>query len=220
MATTTQATTNFSSSVVDAIVRTITQNLRSGLPWLPKGVVSFDTLKVGENGLFRHFAYPDLGLAPTIVEGVPPVAKALEILYDEFTVVQKGDIVEVSDLAQARSPHNLLAVAVERLSRQAALTMDEIARDAWTTGGAHPKTYYSDATAVQINAAKTDIVVADVLQARDVRRAVAYLASVGVPRVGATLGSDGQYHGGAYLVVSSVGALPRFVTIWSALPAL
>ena len=40
-------------------------------------MVTFDVEKNGENGLFRHFAYPDLALAPTIVEGVPPVAKAL-----------------------------------------------------------------------------------------------------------------------------------------------
>ena len=75
----------------------------------------------------------------------------------------------------------------------------------WATGGAHPKTYYSDATAVQTNAAKTDVVVADVLQARDIRKAVNYLASVSVPRVGATLGSMARTTG------APISSSPRWV---------
>ena len=195
------------------------QNLRSGLPWLPKGVVSFDTLKVGENGLFRHFAYPDLGLAPTIVEGVPPVAKALEILYDEFTVVQKGDIVEVSDLAQARSRTICLqsqwrGLAVRQHSpwmRLHAMRGRQVVPIPRPTTRMPPQSRSTPRR--PISSWPTCF-----------RLAMSEEPSRTWPAWACPRWSHPRQrwavHGGAYLVVSSVGALPRLVTIWSALTAL
>ena len=102
----------------------------------------------GYNGVFTFGAYPDLTPTnTTLTEGTPPTGRALTIVTDSFTAAQKGETIEVSDLGQNENPHNLLAVAAERVARVASVTLDLAAKNA-TYGGvaANDRIYVSTAT--------------------------------------------------------------------------
>lgn len=125
------ATTNFSDTVRVAIKKAVIETLRGGLVALPRGaVVPAEVLSgVGDTFTLRVTEFPDLvdAAAGTLTEGVPPSAVVLGIDTQDFTVTQKGAWTAVTDIAAYQSPHNLDAVAPEKIARLAAQTIDNIA---------------------------------------------------------------------------------------------
>lgn len=129
------STTNFTATTRDAIKKKVIETLRAGLVALPRGAVApADVLaKVGDNWTLRVSAYPDLldGAATIgLTEGVPPASTPLAVDTQDFTVQQVGAWTAVTDVASFQSPHDLDAVAPEKLARLAAQTIDGLAMTA------------------------------------------------------------------------------------------
>lgn len=128
-------TTGFSSTTHDHILKEVVATLRAGLVSLPKGAVvpAAVIAQRGENFTIRSTSYPDLvdsaGTDP-LVEGVAPAALKLGIDIQDWTVAQSGARTTVTDLGQLQSPHNLKAIATDKIKRLAADKFDSYGRAA------------------------------------------------------------------------------------------
>lgn len=187
MAQTSTATTNFDKLVQTLIRLQLEELLRSPLPHLMSGAVVPANLVKGSNGTMRFLNVPDLSVVtgtPTpgsglwLTEGVAPTSEALSIGYEEFTAHQAGRTIKITDVADLESPIALVNVAVERLARNVMAFADKRMSDILLAG---TNAIFSDATATQVNNSTDDILAADIIQARDVRKAVAILKATDVP---------------------------------------
>jgi N4-gp56 family major capsid protein len=123
---------NFSNTVHNAIQKRVLDTLRAGLIALPKGSVWAADLGPmrGENFTVTLTQYPDLldaAVTNPLTEGTPPAALVLGVDTTTFTVAQIGAWTTVTDVAQFQSPHNLQAVAVDKIARLAVQSIDNIA---------------------------------------------------------------------------------------------
>jgi len=190
MAVTSTSTTNFAVLVQDLVQAKAEQELRSRLVHvLPDQYVPGRFVK-GTNQI-RFARYADLGSAVTALgEGVPPTAQALTISSDAFTATQYGQTLQITDLAQLDSPHDLIAVASERLARQAADSMDKIVRDVLAAGTnvAYAPNINASTGVQTANTARGTITATARLTGEVVKRAVARLKAANVPTF-----ADGTY---------------------------
>lgn len=78
----------------------------------------------------KFASVPDLAAATTpLTEGSPPTAVAMTSDAVTVDTQQYGNLVSITDLAKIKSPFELTATARERLSRNAAVTVDQLVRD-------------------------------------------------------------------------------------------
>ncbi len=127
----TTGTTNFDKTVVPLIEKQILANLRAGLPWTPAGSVIPGTFVKGSNGEFRAVAYGDLveGGEVDLEDADPdPDIESMDIDYVTFTGERVGRVLGLSDNSQERSPHNLMAVAADKVARAASVMVDNVVR--------------------------------------------------------------------------------------------
>lgn len=190
MATTTRATTNFDQTVVALVLRTIAENLRKRVGWLDEGAWQKASIVPGTNKL-RYIAYGDFSSATqALTEGDNAATLALEqaltIGYDEFTASQYGRLVGISDLALKESPHNLMAVAAERVAWNALETLDRSVGDtiqAFTAADLFTDSGFANRAAVTQAAGS-------LVTAADVRQVVTLMRKANIPTF-----PDGYYHG-------------------------
>jgi N4-gp56 family major capsid protein len=184
-------TTNFNQTVTALVSRTIQENLRKVVRYLGAGGFIEGNLIPGTN-LVRYIAYGDLsipspllpavqGTPPWLKEGIRPDLEPLTIGYDEFGVSQAGRLVGISDVALAYSPHQLMAVAAERVGFNALQTVDNV-----IAATLHAGTNIIWPTGTANDAALTTSVK---LTTVELRRAVARLKAANVPTF-----PDGTYH--------------------------
>jgi N4-gp56 family major capsid protein len=148
------ATTRFSDTLVTLINKQVETNLRDNLVWFMPGAVRTARIIPGTNQA-RYVGYGDLTVDASAVtlEGSPNTAEEMTIGYQTLTVAQRMRRVQISDVAMDESPHDLVAVASERIARNAAEVVDFVIstaaaaitgtnfadgvanRDALTTGG-------------------------------------------------------------------------------------
>lgn len=194
MATTTTSTSNFNKFVNVLIRKQLEELLRQPLPFIAPALKA--GYVKGTNGTMRFLNVPDLtvttgtptpGTPPWLTEGVAPTGEALTLGYEEFTANQAGRVLEITDLAEQEAPMSLVDIAVERLARNVLAFANQRLADIASVG---TNAIWSDATATQVNNSSDDLLAADVLQARDVRRATALLRALNVPPF-----PDGTYHG-------------------------
>lgn len=134
MATTTTATTNFSSTVTADVKRRVLINLRDRFVHAQPGAYIPGSYVKGTNS-FVYVTYADLAAATTaLTEGSPPTDNALSISTESFSATQLGNTIAISDLAALQSPHNLAAIASERLAFNAAQTVDTLVREIIVAG--------------------------------------------------------------------------------------
>lgn len=175
MATLTTATTGFSDTVVALVHQRILDNLRAGLPHLSPGSYIPAEYVKGTNGTHRYVAYLDPSAQTvSLTEGTPPTAQELEIATDSFTAAQKGGTFEWSDLGELQSPHDLISTIAERSGRQAAVTIDELARQLYAAFNTAGNISYSNGTA--------RAAVSAILSGALVKKMAARLANSNVPR--------------------------------------
>lgn len=135
MTTTTTATTNFSSTVVNLIASKILANLRANHAYMQPGNYRADGHRDGTNNVVTWTTYADLAVATTaLTEGVAPTDNALTISVESASASQYGNTVAISDLAALENPHNLIRVASDNLADNAARTIDVLVRDIVTAG--------------------------------------------------------------------------------------
>jgi N4-gp56 family major capsid protein len=165
-------TANFDRTVTALVERRILDNLREVSRWLVPGAYIPGRLIPGTN-LIRHIAYGDLPVDDPIiaVEGIAPDEEPLTIGYDEYAAVQRGRIIGVTDVALQMSPHELMAVAADKVSHDALMTVDRSVAAAVMAG-----------TGITLTVAGAGVVAADV------RRWVTDLKYANIPPF-----SDGFY---------------------------
>lgn len=130
MANFSTATTNFQQTVVNAVQARILEELRATLVHAPQagGAIYHATYEKGRNSTGVLVAYADLADATTaLTEGTAPAANTLSISTESFSATQLGNTIEITDLAALESPQNVIAVAAEKLARNAAQTFDRMA---------------------------------------------------------------------------------------------
>jgi len=178
---TTTATTNFDKTVTTLVLKTIAENIRRKTLYMIPGAYMQGTLIPGTN-LIRHVAYGDLsilspaqsdGTPPWLTEGVTPSVEALSISYDEFGVNQAGRLVGITDRALKYNPHNLFAIAAERVAWNALATFDAIV--ASVVQGITATTTNGHAAAA--------LTTSDYLTAAQVRLIVAKMRARGIPTI-------------------------------------
>jgi N4-gp56 family major capsid protein len=190
---TSTSSANFDKTVQTIISKTLYDLLRSGLPHLPKGCVipaSFSQ-GTGQAPTFRFVNVPDLDATPAahlLTEGVPPAGQELTWGYEEFTAVQRGDFVRLSDRSIFESPFQLASTAAERITRQMAAVIDTRAKQIWAAG----TNYFCSGTG---NNVARDVAAGDILVASDIKKAVALLEASGVKRLGGGGNTTGGYVG-------------------------
>lgn len=181
------AVTNFDKTVTALILRDIADNLRKKPVWMDEGAWIKARLVDGTNTL-RYIGYGELSTAvQSLSEGTAPTAEALTIAYEEFTCAQAGRLVGISDIALKESPHDLFAVAAERVAFNALMTVDQavgvVIRDYITS----PAQILANSRAARANLAQAS---SDYLTAAMIRTAVTQLRAANVPTF-----PDGTYHG-------------------------
>ena len=176
MATTTTATTNFSSTVTADVKRRVLENLRAKHAHVMPGAFIPAAYQRGTNS-FVYVTYPDLSAATTaLTEGTPPTDNALSISTESFSATQVGNTIAISDIAALQSPHNLASIAAERLAENAAKTQDILVREILAAGAS---VFYSGTATSRSTVAGTAI-----LTGALVKRMVEELQAANVPTFG------------------------------------
>jgi N4-gp56 family major capsid protein len=185
------ATPNFDKTVTALVLRRIEQNLRDNSVYMQEGAFVKGDLIPGTN-LIRHVAYSDLsvttnanvvtpGTTPWLQEGIPPTDESLAIFYEEYAAQQAGRTLAITDVALAQSPHNLMAVAAERIGINAGQTIDLFVGNILNAGMA--RVLYAAGT-TRVGLAATNVMTGALI-----RRAVATLKAANVDPF-----PDGTYH--------------------------
>lgn len=179
MATLTTATANFSALVQEVVVKAAEDELRTRLVHTMPGNYLPTSFIKGTN-LVRFARYADLEAQTTALsEGTPPTAQALTIASEGFSATQIGGVLELTDLAQLDSPHDLIAINAERAGRQAAVTYDVLVREVLAAGAS---VQYVTATG------RSALATTNVVTGAQIKRMVALLSRTNVPTFG-----DGFY---------------------------
>lgn len=185
-------TTNFDQAVTALVSSNIQENLRKVVRYMAADGYISGSIVPGTNKI-RYISYGDLsipaplpappapGTVPWLVEGQRPFLEPISIGYEEFSAYQAGRLVGISDVALEFNPHNLFAIAAERVAYNAMATIDQYIASILHAG-----------TAVQWAGAATStgtVTSAMKLTAAEIREAVATLKANNVPPF-----ADGYYH--------------------------
>ena len=82
----------------------------------------------GKTMRFFRYEEGDSANVSTLTEGTAPTAKALQIEYVDVDLTQYGQVLAISDLADATALFNNIEQATKRIGRDAALHLDSIVR--------------------------------------------------------------------------------------------
>jgi len=155
-----------SSAITFKVQQKILENLRDTLLWdddsySERGTFlpGFDTLRfVSVPDINSTSAGPTLGTpgslgTNTFVEGGRPDKRALTISTVDITTAQYGGLISVTDIAKVKSPFELVSIASERLSYEAAQVLDTLNRNVIAAGGT---AFYANSKANRAALASTD----------------------------------------------------------------
>jgi len=181
MATQTRATLDAGSSnaysalITELVSSQAQENLRDRLVHAMPGNYTSGRFQKGSNEI-RYARYPDLtplGIGDTLTEAGAPAEYDLTITTESFVPRQYGKVLKISDLAQLDSPHDLIAIASERLARAATESMDTIIRDVIKQG---TNVRYAAGRASRATVASTDK-----LTGLEIKQTVARMKAANIP---------------------------------------
>ncbi len=127
--------TAMSAAITFKVKREVLRNLRNDLVFADPAYSDNGEYDAGHDVL-TFIASPDLPINVTpLTEGQSPNKRALTFTTVTVAAAQYGDLVAVTDLLKVKTPVDVVAIAGERLGRQARESLDQIARDAIALGG-------------------------------------------------------------------------------------
>jgi len=132
----TNSSNAYSALITELVSQQAQENLRNRLVHAMPGNYTSGRFQKGSNEI-RYARYPDLtplGVSDTLTEAGAPAEYDLTVTTESFVPKQYGKVLKISDLAQLDSPHDLIAIASERLARAATESMDNIIRDVLKLG--------------------------------------------------------------------------------------
>jgi N4-gp56 family major capsid protein len=169
-----------SAAITFKVQSKVLANLRGRLIFADPAFAEKGSFSAGTDTLM-FVSYPDLALATTpLTEGSAPTAKALTQNVVTVSTQQFGDVLNLSDVAKVKAPVDLADIAAERITRQAAESIDKISRDAIALGGTP---VYQSGDTTRAGLASTDY-----LTAADVMGLRAKMIAAKIP-----LMADGMY---------------------------
>lgn len=119
----------FSEVIVAEIQDGLLENMRNRLVYGNPAYAEMGRMGAGSDAM-KFASIPDLAVATTpLTEGSPPTAVALDVTSVTVDTQQYGNLVTITDLARVKTPFDLISEGRERLSRNAAETVDELVRD-------------------------------------------------------------------------------------------
>lgn len=124
------------SSVLQAALQSkVLEPLRAALIFANKAWAEVGYFKPGAD-IIKFGSIGELSVATTpLTEGTPPTAVALSITATSIMAAQYGNLIDVTDLAKVKSPYDLAMAGSEKLARNAAESIDQLARDEIAAGG-------------------------------------------------------------------------------------
>lgn len=125
-----------------------------------------------------------------LTEGVTPAGKQLSVTDITATVSQYGDYVTLTDWVVLTTLDPILTETAEVLGEQAGQSLDVIIRDIINAG---TSVQYCDVTSPKANAARTDVVAADVIAADEIMIAVRTLKNNNAPKITRMVNPDTGY---------------------------
>lgn len=133
MAQTTSAV--LSAAMTFKVQKGVLENLRASLVFADSRFAEQGDFDAGRDTLM-FVNVPDLAISTTaLTEGSKPTSQALSIGTVTVDTEQYGETVSITDVAKVKSPIQLVPIAIERLSRQASESIDQIQRDVIAAGG-------------------------------------------------------------------------------------
>ena len=132
----TNSSNAYSALITELVSQQAQENLRNRLVHAMPGNYTSGRFQKGSNEI-RYARYPDLtplGVSDTLTEAGAPAEYDLTVTTESFVPKQYGKVLKISDLAQLDSPHDLIAIASERLARAATESIDNIIRDVLKLG--------------------------------------------------------------------------------------
>jgi N4-gp56 family major capsid protein len=113
----------------------VLENLRASLVYADPALAVPGSFDEGSDTLM-WVDVPDLPINTTaLTEGTRPDKRALTMGTVTLSTVQYGDLVAITDVAKLLSPVEIAGIAAEHISRQAAESLDKVARDEIAAGG-------------------------------------------------------------------------------------
>lgn len=178
-----QTTSDALSAAITFKVQTLVlKNLRAQLVFADPAYAEKGEFAQGTDALV-FVAFPDLAINTTpLTEGTVPTARALTMTTVSVDTAQYGDLVNVSDVAKVKSPKDLAAIASERISYQAAQSIDKISRDAIALGGTP---YYHSGVSGLV---RSDVASGDKMASAELQRLRAKMFAAKIP-----MPADGLY---------------------------
>ena len=156
------------------------ENLRARLVFADPAFAEKGEFDAGHDTIM-FVAYADLAINTTpLTEGSPPTPKALTQSTVTLDTAQYGDLVDLTDLAKVKAPLDIVDIASDRITRQAAESIDKVSRDAIALGGT-PAYQTGDTT-------RSGLASTDLLIAADVMKLRAKMVAAKIP-----MGADGLY---------------------------
>lgn len=126
---------DLSAAITFKVQKGVLENLRGDLVFADKAFAEQGDFDAGRDTLM-FVNVPDLAINVTnLTEGTAPTARALSIGTVTVSAAQYGDLVGITDLAKVKSPVEIVPIAIERVSRQAAESLDQVNRDVIAAGG-------------------------------------------------------------------------------------
>jgi len=189
----TTGTANYNKQLTDLVVRSLREEPRADLPWVP--ICKPASFIAGTNNTMRYLRVADMtvstnsgtvtpGTQPWLEEGTSPAFEAATIGYEEFSAAQAGRVLRATDIAEDRwgEDESLISVMTERVTRNAAATADLYVRDTVKAGSQK----------VYANAAHTSVATTaagDAVIGTTIRKVAAQMKKSLIPKFG-----DASYH--------------------------
>jgi N4-gp56 family major capsid protein len=124
-----------SAAITFNVQSTVLENLRAALVYADPALAMPGSFDEGTDALM-WVDVPDLPINTTaLTEGTRPDKRALTMGTVTLSTVQYGDLVAITDVAKLLSPVEIAGIAAEHITRQAAESLDKVARDEIATGG-------------------------------------------------------------------------------------
>jgi N4-gp56 family major capsid protein len=129
------SSSTLSAAITFKLQRNVLKNLRAALVYADRSYATQGDFQPGFDTLtFVNVADLPINSTP-LTEGTAPSKRSLTIGTVSVSAAQYGDVESITDVAKVKSPIEIVDIASERLSRQAAESIDQITRDVIAAGG-------------------------------------------------------------------------------------
>lgn len=165
-----------SAAITFNVQSQVLENLRAALVYADPSLAMAGQFDEGTDSLM-WVDVPDLAINVTaLTEGARPFKTALTMGTVTLSTTQYGDLVAITDVAKLLSPVQIVSIGAEHISRQAAESLDQVARDEIASGGTAFFASVDNTTRATLDS--TDLITIDGVGGLNSLRAKMFAASI------------------------------------------